>query len=309
MSMLKLTEASSGAPRNAGTNGDLVALMDWALPQAGWTIEATSGNARIYRPPAGNRQCLFMNHDSSASGSAGLCLVRGCDPSSTIASLVDPFPQVAQVANTSSNWHVSTSANTTSRGFIILVTDRFVLYASDINGSGGWDFGFFGDLAPAFLDAHCTAISVRSNPNIGSGFTIQQPTSPTPSAGINIFFSRDITGATKSTRGILNTTGTGLGSTSSCPAARAGYQNAVVRERVAVACSGAQSGSPTTLAINRRGYVPNLWNGVHLNRGTLNSMDTFGDSAYDPTANFIALVAPNSSNFVIVEDTDTWTPP
>ena len=98
MSIIHLTEASSGAPRNSGTNGDLCVLLDWALvTNGGWSIVQTAANARVYKPIGGNGFLLYVNHDSAVSGAAQLATVRGCE-SATAASeagLVSPFPTIA----------------------------------------------------------------------------------------------------------------------------------------------------------------------------------------------------------------------
>lgn len=308
MSLIVLTNASSGATRNAGTQGDLTTLLDWALPQKGWAIEYTGTNERVYRPGSGIRNRLYVNHNTAISGNAGLAVVRGCENASSSSVLVDPFPTVAVSSNALSNWLVSNAASTVDRRFRIYLSETFVYYFSNYSGlPDQWDFGFFGDPSPSLTDPYGTVVSIRSSAGTSSS-GLTQATSSTVLAGSNIYWARDISGATKSTRGSISCSGTSLGSVAGTPGARGGYQNRIYREKVAVSDGGGASGSPTSLSIARRGWLPNLWGALHLNKGTLSDDDTFTDTAYNPTAEF-RLLSSNSSASAIMEETDTWSPP
>lgn len=312
MTWLVLTNASAGATRNAGTNGDLCTLLDWALPQAGWAIEYTASNARVYRAASGNRNRLFVQHDSAVSGNAGFATVRGCENASAaaIASLTDPFPLVAQIANNVSNWMISNTANTTDRPFRIYLNETFVFYFSNFSGTADlWDVGFFGDVPSQLTDPYNTIVSVRNSTSTANSLGMGQVTSAALTGGSNIFWVRDITGATKSSRGVLNTSGANLGAVAGTTTARGGYQNRVYRERVAVGDAASTSATPSTLGLIRRAYVPNMWSGLHTARGTLTDADTFTDVAYNPAATFRGLAGNISSGWAIIEETDTWAPP
>lgn len=309
MTWLVLTNASPGATRNSGTNGDLCTLLDWALPQAGWAIEYTGTNSRVYRPGVGLRNRLYVQHDSSVSGHAGISVVRGCENASSSTVLTDPFPTVAQIANNSSNWAVSSLANTTDRPFRIYINETFIIYFSNTTGTADqWEMGFFGDPEPALTDPYSTIISVRNNTS-SSGFQgIGQSVSNALSSSGNIFWMRDITGATKSSRGVLYASGTALGTVTGASAARGGYQNRVYREKIAVSDLASTSATPSILSLVKRAWVPNLWNPLHVGRGSLSDVDTFTDTAYNPSALFRGLSG-ISNPFVIIEETDTWSAP
>ena len=122
-----LTESSPGAPALSGTNGTLCNVLDWALPQKGWAIEYTATNNRIYRPGAGNRNRLFVSHDSTVSSDPRLATVRGCENASAanVSSLVAPFPTTTQLANTHSTVSVSNVSSTLARPYRIILTDRY----------------------------------------------------------------------------------------------------------------------------------------------------------------------------------------
>ena len=83
---------------------------------------------------------------------------------------------------------------------------------------------------------------------------------------------------------------------------------AFVREKVGVHCTGSNTTTPNTLAVNKRGWVPNLWNPLHSGIGLVTSDDTFTDTGYSPSALFN--IAPASTTVaVIIETTDTWSLP
>lgn len=314
MTWLVLTNASPGATRNSGTNGDLCTLLDWALPQAGWAIEYSSGNARVYRPGSGNRFRLNVQHDSAVSGNAGLACVRGCEGASNATTLIDPFPLSSQITNSNSNWIVSTIASTTDRPFRIYLSETFVFYFSQAGGvTDAWGMGFFGD-APAMYDSDSwnTLISVRNtaSTNVSNSGIGQTTSSTTNSSNTGLMWVRDVSGAIKSSVGILNTVGASLGG-SGIQVARGGYQNRIYREPLYAACNGSTTSSVGPLALIRRGAIPNLWNPLHSGHGTLSEVDTFEDTTYNPSAIFRSLSSATSAagTFVIMEETDTWSPP
>jgi hypothetical protein len=288
----------------------LTTLLDWALPQASWAIEYTGTNERVYRPGSGLRNRLYVNHNTATSGNAGLAVVRGCENASSSSVLVDPFPLAAQVANGSSNWCISNAASTTDRPFRIYLSETFVFYFSNINGTADqWEVGFFGDVEGVLgSDTYHTICGVRNAANATAFTSIVQAVSSVISASSNIYWARDVTGAVKSSRGGLCAMGSTLGNLSGAPVARGGYQNRIYREKVAVTDVGSTSTSPSNLGLPKRGWVPNLWNPLHAGRGSVAEVDTFTDTAYDATASFRA-ISSNTTGFVIMEETDTWSAP
>lgn len=318
MSWLVLDNSSSGATRNSGTNGDLTTLLDWALPQASWAIEYSSGNSRIYRPASGNRFRLYVDHDSAKSGAAQRCLVRGCEGATGATTFTDAFPLSSQVADASSNWLVSTLASTTDRPFIIYLSETFVYYFSQVAGaSDSWGLGFFGDVPASYdSDSYNTVCSIRnstSNTAVTSN-GIGQPTSGNGvqgSSATHTYWVRDITGATKSSRGNLSCSGVSLGNTSVVDGARGGYLNKIYREKVGVTDYASTTSVSSTLALVKRGWMPNLWNPLHSGRGTVSDVDTFEDTAYNPAASFRLLAADVAAGnpCCIMEETDTWAAP
>jgi hypothetical protein len=307
MTAIVLTAASSGATRNAGTNGDLVALLDWGLAQKSWAVEYTAANQRIYRAASGNRHRLQVLHDSAISGAAQRAVFRGCENASDTVTLTDPFPTVAQVASTSCNVLVSTSADTTTRPFYLIVEETWFAYFSQSGGST-WSGGAFGDAPGAETgDTYGTFIWQR---NSTSNSVVAWPAPSDGSSGAHtVHWCRDRSGATKATTGGLfgiNATAQ-WGNRATVPAARAGYGNRVRREKVGVNCSGSATTAANSMMIDRRGWLPHLWSPMHSGLGTLVEGDTMTDTAYHASANFVVLTL--ASGFALLETSTTWAPP
>ena len=304
-----LTNASSGAPRTSGTQGDLVALMDWALPQVGIAIEASSGNERLYRPAVGNRFRYYFNDNTAASGGAQRCVVRVVE-SGTIGSLVDPTPVVSLVADTSCNFLKSSAASTVDRAFHIVAWDTGFIYASQYNGTA-WEIGNIVDFAPSrSADTWNTYIGVRNSTNVTTSLWLNQNPQPVTSVGPG-YIVRSYDGTVKSTRAaMVMGTGAGFGNAGAgWPAANAGADGEIDSEAVAIACTGAQSSSAIgSAAIMKRGWIPHMRNPLCNGIGSLNDGDTYTDSAYDPLSEFVILKG-NGTNFVALEISNTYRPP
>lgn len=313
MAVLILTNASSGATRNSGTNGDFTNLLRWALPQKSWAEEygGGSGNAAVFRAASGNRRRIHVNHDSATSGSACLAVFRGCEDATSSTSLTDAFPTVAQVANGSCNALISNTASTTDRQFYLFVDEKWFLYLSNFNGTSAWDYVFFGDPPGAESgDTFATCIVQRSSSatSSSSAGTWQGRTPASAPSTNSPYWCRDISGATKSTTGVLNTIVGNFGIGGVQPA-RGGYANRVRREKIGLGCSGSTNNTQNSMAIDRRGWLPQVWNPLHSTIGTLNDGDTMTDSAYNASASFRAINTAGIGAWALLETTATWAPP
>lgn len=318
MSIVHLTEASPGAPRLSGTNGDLCGVLDWALPQNGWAIEYTATNARVYRPGIGNRFRLAVQHDSAVSGNAGLAVVRGCENASSATTLVDPFPTVALVANTSANWLVSSAVNTTGRAFDIFIAPTWVHFIVNFSGASNvWEWNFFGDVSPSLSgDSYNTLVTVRnssltSSPVVFSGSTTNAGLFQTKNT---VWWCRDFSGTVKSTTGALTAGLVSNGVISAAPQIFAGPSGKLESKKVEVCDAGGTTTTPSsTLSIACRGWMPNIRLPLHSGRqvSTPNSRDVFSDSGYDPL--FLGTVFTQSNGAagvtLVIEGSDTWVPP
>jgi hypothetical protein len=321
MAIIHVDESAPGLPnsgRLSGTNGDLVGIMDVALPMNGWSIEYTSGNARVYRPGSGNRFRLHMNDDSAVSGQAYLCTVRGCENASDATTLVDPFPQVAQVGNTSANWIKSNAANTTARAFDIWVAETWVLYAVNWGGTANvWELHGFGDFAPSLAgDSYNTYCTVRNSTSGAGGaiwFTSNGMLAVATAGTAAFWLCRTYDGATKSVRGgvVGKFAQSSIGFLSGPNAAQSGPTTGIDVEKMQIIDSGSGNGTVSaSLCLPVRGYLPNLLSPQHGGRGALNTRDDFTNtSAGMAVGKIVTGAASSNSGFAVVQESDDWTPP
>lgn len=317
-----LTDQSSGAPALSGSNGTLCNVLDWALVQKGWAIEYTAANNRVYRPGAGNRNRLFVCHDSAVTGDARLALVRGCENASAanVANLTNPFPTVAQTANNLSTVLCSTTASAAARGYRIILTDRFVLMFINcaVSNVANWDFFMFGDLsgvesgdvyATICHNGNVATATSTSGRSMGAGLSTGYYVT-----GGKTYFARSIDGSVLSSSAVLFGSGSNTsGAQSPCsvtgaPSMRSGYANRIDREKVGVNCAGSSGNTAGGLAVHRRGWVPHLWNPLHSSIGSVTADDVFTDSAYASGSSFCICPAASGACFIL-ETTDTWSPP
>lgn len=337
---LILTDQSVGAPALTGQYGSLCTVLDWALVQRSWAIEYTAANIRVYRPGAGNRFRLYVNHSSSNNmpADARYPEVRAAEGASaaSFAGLINPFPNILQRTPSSAlnqtplcTWTVSQAASAVARPYYIALTDRWVRIWINANAttaqglsfaSSGWEVTyFFGDVEKAYSeDAYNTCITVdysvtSSSSNSGNLLYFG---SPSFNSGYGTFWARDITGTILSTYGCLNRDG----NTSGAPSVRAGYQNKIVHTKLGLHCTGLgfnlTSQNTTTsgpTGIMNRGWLPNHWALVHTGGGSESSNDTFLNSAYNASASFRIFkntysTAPNHK-YLVIEETDTWSVP
>ena len=310
--MIRLNNQSPGAPSLVGANGSLCNVLDWALPQAGWAIEYTAANARVYRPGQGNRHRLSVRHDSAVSGSVGLCTIRGCENATSATALVDPFPTVTQASDPTSTILVGTNT-TVPREFETIVTPTFMLLAVGalMNNTAGWDLMFFGDLPPTYPeDQFSTAILVGASSAATSSSARAMSSSVSSGvAAAKLYWARTIDGSMKSPAGSLwgsvSAVAGNFCTVANTTAMRAGYRNEIVRERVGASCAGGPAVGP--MAVVRRAQVPFLWNPVHTGIGSITSDDTFTDTAY-AAGSLFRVVPASSAIAAILELSNTWAP-
>ena len=301
------THESPGAPQLTWFYGSITAMLDWALPQAGWTILFSSGSRRVYKMPGGSQRCLQVVHDGSVTASGSFVMLRGCQSATDVNTLIEPFPTPSQLSNSASSISIANSAG--NKPFRLVVSDTFLFLAchsSDSSTTDGWEGTWFGDAVPTDPnDTFATCITVRDGSTM---FTSSISTGP---IALKTYWIRSIDGNILSTIGCLHgvstspSNSTSPGSVTGAPPARGGYLNRIVREPLGASCSGAASGTIGPLAIIRRGYLPNIWNPLHNGLGGLSTDDIFTDSAYAPGSQF-STVAQSTGSFVFMEHTDTW---
>jgi hypothetical protein len=318
-------ESSVGSPnggRISGTAGDLYAQIKWAAPQNGWGIEYDDPvNFRlVIRPGTGNRFRLYVNDNATDSGSAGLCIVRGCENATgtLYANLVDPFPTQAQVADNQCNWNKSSTINTTARAFDLWIAETFVLYAVNWSGTSNlWELQGFGDFAPSLSgDSYNTYCATRGSSTIG-GSAIW--------SGVNGFLCSNIAGSpgfwicrtydgtVKSVRGgVLGKLGqSNIGVIATAlNGALAGPTTGIDTEKFSIWDSGSGSGTVSgTLCLPVRGYLPNLLSPQHGGRNTLNTRHSYTESPFMVTGKVVTASNAAGGPFAVVQESDDWVPP
>lgn len=322
MAIIHVDETTPGLPnsgRLSGTNGDLVGILDVALPLNGWAIEYSTGNARIYRPGSGNRFRLYVNDDSAVSGDARFALVRGCESASAAsnAGLVDPFPLVSQVADTSCNWLKSSLANTTARAFDLWVGEEW-MYLS-VNFGGGtniWEMHGFGDFAPALSgDSYNSFIFSRNSTNTNAAIWANTGGwVPTAVGGSSRFYyARSYDGTVKS---VLGGCMPALGQTilgvinSALPSAGSGPTTGIDTDLTPLFDSGSNTGTASSsLALPRRGWLRNILSPMHGGRGAFNTRYSYTDSPYMATGKVVAAANNATSGFIVVQESDDFVDP
>ena len=311
MAWTKLTDASGGAPNLKSVNGSLCLVLDWALVALGWAIEFTDGaNARVYRAATGNRHRLWVRHDSAISSLASRATVRGVESATSATAVTNPFPTVAQIGDTVSVWKCGQSgAPATNVPYVIYGNATFFILFSRLSATGDWRMNFFGDVPGEYATAYDTVIRVDNNATdnqTGGGATGQAAISQNGKD----FWVRGIDLTTLSVYGgmqITTNTVTPAGITPGFPAMRGGYQNRIVREKIALCDIGSASTTVGGLAISKRAWLPNLWAPCHSGAGGVADQDTFTDSVYSATATFRVFIT--TAWAYIVEETDTWSMP
>lgn len=286
-----------GAPTLSGTNGAGIAVYDFILnTTAGLTILYTGTNRAIYQMPNGD--VLRCYHDSAASGNARFMIVRAAESASAIDSIVDPFPTVAQIADSGCNVMLSNTADSTARAWWALVdtdpaTGCFYFFcdpnsAQIASGSLYWG----GSLISALpVDSYSAGFFSRNSTSTAASSygCAQWPGTLSASSGL-VWLKRSRDGVIKSTR-----------CTGSAPAGAAffgGVNNAppypdpddgkLRLAKISTTDWYSQSTTPGASSEVIRMWVPRLFQPLHPT-GSYASIalgDEFADSSYDASAQF-----------------------
>lgn len=304
MTWTVLTSLDSGAPALTAVNGALANVFRWALPQLGFAIEyGAAGNATVFRAATGNRQRFCLNNNA---GSAGSSLVRGALGATSATAWTNVFPTTGQVSNADSRWPAGYAYNSSFALPYIIAGNGVFFYFITLGGvysdsPSYCQVNFFGDVPTDYGTGWETVISMSGTVNNG----LEQVSSvPYPFAA-GVYWARRIDGGTLSTVGNISIPYNYFGATAGTPAARAGYLNRLMREKVFLNCTGVASGSPGTFSVMQRGWLPNLWAPIHNGNAAMVTGDTFTDSVYNNSATFLWLSSMSSYGFIL-ETSDTW---
>lgn len=312
MAFTYFTSSDSGAPALTGVNGSLITVLDWILVTKGlWTKEFSGTNKAIYRPPSGNRYYLRVVHDSAISGASNQATVRGCESATDIDTYTDPFPTVAQRADSSTFWLTSTTTNSTTRAYFGIVTDTYVFICVRASSNNAVSVCFFGDTIPVFSgDVYSTVIFTTNTASISSWYQIANTTG-------RLYYVRSYDGTVKSTTAMPLISYAAASQTNfsgfTAPAYPHPIDSKMHMEKVALTCYGATSSSRSaTKSIIKRSWFPNLWSPLH-SESAVTTEDTFTDSSYNPLSEFVIASSATSNaslgQFFVLEKTNTWSAP
>lgn len=148
ITVYKGTDAS--APTFSNAVGATIAILDACLvngygatPGAGWTIEYTGTNKRVYRAPAGNRMRIRVEDAAvGAATAAGRTQVVAYETMTDVDTGTNPFPSPA-VANYGFCRRAATAGTTTA--WILIACDRSFYWFPDYTTKV---MHFFGDYIP-----------------------------------------------------------------------------------------------------------------------------------------------------------------
>lgn len=138
-----LRSTDGGAPVLNGTAGSMIGVLDELLDIGGggtyWEKVYSGTNLAVYRSTVGER--YYLRVDDTAAQVTG---VRGYTSMSDVNTGSDIFPTTTQQTNW--NWRKSNTADSTSRAYVGVATDRFFLLLV----TGGWSgsgqmLGWFGE--------------------------------------------------------------------------------------------------------------------------------------------------------------------
>ena len=314
MTWLKISSSDSGAPSLLGVNSSLVNVFRWAVPQLGFAVEfGPAGTAAVFRAATGNRfRFCVQNNNATTTGTSR---VRGAETATSATAWASLFPTTVQASDANSTWVAGDDGQPTLPCDYVFYGNSVFFYflcqrtAGDNNS---WALNFFGDAPTEYVSTYATVMSVQQSSYPSSGI-LQDSFATGGSGGSYIFMCRNITGSIKSTSCSLygGQSGTFCGISHTQPV-RGGYLNYLLRHKVGINCSGKTGvwdGTPTTLAIPQRCWLPNLWNPTHTqNTGSVASLDTFTDTTYNAAASFRYYAHSSNAGFII-EETDTWSIP
>ncbi|MFN7782302.1 MAG: hypothetical protein ACK5PG_06170 [Lysobacterales bacterium] len=327
MSVTTYRSTDAGAPVLRGTTGNgLVNLLTicltgtgtayGSLPKKGWTLLFTGTNKAVFCTVDGVGFLRVVN-DGTGTGGFREAIVRAAEGATGVDTLVDPFPTVAEMADSVCVWRCSDTLDTTARAWQLTANENWFILSVRF-GTTSADTYLFGKFSPIrSANSWPYVVNTRASSNAASeSLAAQMFFSSYAGVGSpRLFAMRTVDGVSKSPRAAFVTEGTS-GTTAS------GFAGSVGPK--APNDDGEFFISPPQLWVNGAsgaslsnqqpaGFFPNLWVPLHnVNAGgtTIAYADTFNAAGYDPSANFSILGAgANSAGKLVVETTDTWQDP
>ncbi len=164
MAVVIYKSTDGSAPTLSGTAGSLTTLLDAILvgsggiaygstASAGWTIEYTTTNIRVYRPGAGARHYLRVNDSAAVTGSdettgsitASEARIRAYETMTGISTGLGYYPTTGQLGP-GIIWQKSKTADATTRTWIAAAdSSTLMLFVLTTEVASGYMAGYFGD--------------------------------------------------------------------------------------------------------------------------------------------------------------------
>jgi hypothetical protein len=300
MAVTYYTSADTSAPVLTGTTGALVALLDAILVNgygskaaAGWSIEYTASNKRVYRPASGTRFRLRVVDDGSVAGSAAReALVRAAESASGVDTLTDAFPTTALVSDSACVWRKSDSADSTARSWWAIATDSFLaLFVRFTSSTGDWYI--FGDIHKLHsADSYACILSTRASGNDSSTDIVMGNADNDLSNGnsrTRLWLARTVNGVTKSEGATIFRAGSSNVGVASSAMIYPGQGAKLMLCPIVILSSGQGSGTQSNNKV-LRGFLPYMFEAlVAPSPSNLAHEDTFTASDYDASSSFVIL--------------------
>lgn len=328
MSVTTYRSTDAGAPVLNGTSGNgLVNLFDTclvgtgtaygSLPKKGWAKVFTGTNKGVYRT-VDTVGFLRVLHDGTGAGGFREAIVRAAEGATDVDTLIDPFPTVAEVADSACVWRVSDTLDTTARAWE-LVADENWFILSVLYGTATADMYVFGKYSPSrSSNSFPYIVSTRnqSNTTNESLGACGMALASYGGTSTKVWAMRTVDGVSKAPRAAFVTESSTSTSSTGFPGL-AGPQ--IPNNDGLIFMSPPQlwvnGNAGTTLGSPQSaGFFPNLWSPLHNFATTAGRNafwgDTFNAAGYDPSAAFVLRgVRSDSGGKWIVETTDTWQDP
>lgn len=296
----------SSAPVLTGQNGSLISLLDAILVNgygskaaAGWTKPYSTTNIAVFQMAAGGTNCVLrVLDDGSQTAGAREAVVRAAESASGHSTVTDPFPLVANVADANAIWRKSTTADATARVWKCVADGRFFALWVE-HAAAQSELYMFGDIEPVYSgDAYSCFMSTRGNGNASTILLVLSTTASQVGTSVGSFRSammRNASGSIKAETAaplILSSNNFGnAGNTSTV----ADYPNPATSKlhlsQALVVSQGTSSAVTAADGAMVRGYLPFVFEPLHgLDFTNMSHNDTFTDTAYDASSEFVYLV-------------------
>jgi hypothetical protein len=155
----------SGTPATPATG-----LPTYTITSAGWTEPYTSGTTSVFKPASGPQHYLRVQDDASLTGLGRVAIVRAGEGHAGGGVLIDPYPTLAQSADTTTWWAKSATADSTVRGYNVAVDDSVLHYLPSLVPTAGWlhpphVFGYFYPFRPTDI-SYNSMITVSNSASV-----------------------------------------------------------------------------------------------------------------------------------------------